>query len=304
MAKNGFLDRSGFAASNNMHKLLIVTAIGSFCVLVYLLWDSIERSRLALRQREELVRSFTQPVTSTDTHHFRIGVFNQEEDDDANAQLKEVLDEFLDGSKGSWQYITAIQIRSGALESLNGVVFPGGNARRQSEALAVEGRDAIRKYVQSGGGYLGICAGGYLATAQFDWCLGLINAQYLTGDIDVPGLGMKRMSDRGVGTVKIELTEAGKKIFGLTSGLMDVRYTGGPTFCGIGFFDFSQVLVLAHFRTEVAQYAAQQGTMVNTPAIIASRYGNGRAIAISPHPEMTPELTFMIKRSVLAMASK
>jgi glutamine amidotransferase-like uncharacterized protein len=258
-----------------------------------------------LLQANELVRTFTQSAARTDTHNLRIGVFNQEEDDDANVQLGEVLDESLDGGlKGSWQYIKATDIRTGTLDSLNGVVFPGGNARQQSEALAVEGRDAVRKYVQSGGGYLGICAGAYLATAQSDWCLGLINTQYLTGDIDIPGVGMRSMSDRGIGIVKIELTEAGKAIFGRTSGLTDVRYTGGPIFCGTELQDLSQILVLARFRTEIAQYEAQRGTMVNTPAIIASRYGKGRVFAISPHPEMTSELKFVIKRAVLAMVSK
>ena len=55
---------------------------------------------------------------------------------------------------------------------------------------------------------------------------------------------------------------------------------------------------LAVFRSEVCKYKEQKGTMIDTPAIIAAPFGKGRVLAISPHPESTRDLHFLIARGV------
>jgi hypothetical protein len=134
---------------------------------------------------------------------------------------------------------------------------------------------------------------------RLSWALTL-GLFYQTGEIR--DVGTKQMIDRGAGEVKVELTEAGQRVIRGHSGLMDIRYSGEPVFRGARMFEFPEYVVLGHFRTEVTQYDAQRGSMINAPAIICGWYGKGRVIAISPHPEMTKGLEFVIKRVVLATA--
>lgn len=47
------------------------------------------------------------------------------------------------------------------------IVLPGGSSRQQSKALGVTGRATIRQFVANGGGYLGICAGAFLALSDY-----------------------------------------------------------------------------------------------------------------------------------------
>ena len=51
--------------------------------------------------------------------------------------------------------------------------------------------------------------------------------------------------------------------------------------------------VLAYFRSDMAKNVPG-GVMPNSPAMIAGRYGQGRVICFSPHPEYTEHLQSMI----------
>jgi hypothetical protein len=64
--------------------------------------------------------------------------------------------------------------------------------------------------------------------------------------------------------------------------------------------DLPPPIPLAHFSTEVSNYAPQRGTMIGTPAIFAAKFGAGRVVAISPHPESTTGTAFLVKLAVLA----
>ena len=61
---------------------------------------------------------------------------------------------------------------------------------------------------------------------------------------------------------------------------------------------------LATFRSEVSRYKPQDGTMVNTPAIIVGEFGKGRVLCISPHPESTVELYGLVRNAALWVAQK
>lgn len=52
------------------------------------------------------------------------------------------------------------------------IVFPGGVATAFAERLNGEGNKLIRNFVESGGGYLGLCGGGYYAGAFVDFARG------------------------------------------------------------------------------------------------------------------------------------
>ena len=54
---------------------------------------------------------------------------------------------------------------------------------------------------------------------------------------------------------------------------------------------------LATFRSEVSKYKPQQGTMVNSSAIIAGEFGEGRVLCISPHPESDSKLYKLLQNA-------
>jgi hypothetical protein len=149
-----------------------------------------------------------------------------------------------------------------------------------------------------------LAPGAFLATARYDWSLGLVNTRTLTGDPEMPGVGIQPMAGRGGGTVQIELTGEGRAILGDWPKLIDVSFSGGPVFLGPVRDDLPPCVPLAYYRTEVALYAPQRGTMIDTPSILAARFGAGRVVAISPHPEVTSGLEYVVKQAVLATARK
>ena len=69
--------------------------------------------------------------------------------------------------------------------------------------------------------------------------------------------------------MKMELTKAGREILGDRNGVFQVRYQNGPIMSPMGVKGLGAFRTLAIFRSEVARYDPQKGTMVNTPAIIA-----------------------------------
>lgn len=172
--------------------------------------------------------------------------------------------------------ITSEEIRQGGLAEFDVVVMPGGSGSKQAELLQESGRDKIREFVRSGGGYVGICAGSYLASSHYDWSLGLINARVWD----------RSHWARGGGDVSIRMTDAGWQLLG-RGGSVPVKYNQGPLLVPDDESDLPGYEVLATFETEVAEKGAQPGSMVGTHAIIRSMYGQGRVICYSPHPEVS-----------------
>jgi hypothetical protein len=79
---------------------------------------------------------------------------------------------------------------------------------------------------------------------------------------------------------------------------VELRYANGPILSPAGLENLPEYVTLAFFRTEVTKYEPQKGTMVDTPAIIASEFGKGRVIAISPHPEASSNLGSLVEKAV------
>lgn len=201
-------------------------------------------------------------------------------------------------------HVGPADIQGGVLDEFDVVIFPGGSGSKEAAAMGRDGCAAVQKFVESGGGYVGICAGAYLATAKYDWSLALVNANTFTGNRKIPGVGVKSMWFRGSGTVKMELTDAGRRIFGDLPDLVELRYANGPILSPAGKEGLPEYIPLAFFRTEISKYGPQEGTMINTPAIVASKCAAGRAIAISPHPESTAGLESLIQRAVAWVAGE
>lgn len=186
------------------------------------------------------------------------------------------------------------QIRGGALTNHDVVIFAGGSASKQAEAIGEVGRQAVRRFVEQGGGYVGICAGAYLATSgAASTRLNLVDA-----------VTVSPRWKRGRGNVELELTDAGRRIIGDPAGRFAVRYANGPIVKPAGREDLPDYEPLAWFRTELAHNDTPVGVMVNSPAIFAGPFGRGRAVCVSPHPEQTNGLDHLVPRLVSWVASR
>jgi len=141
------------------------------------------------------------------------------------------------------------------LEICNVIVFPGGTATKQSSALGRKGRRAIRMFVSNGGGYVGICAGGFLAASHYnpEQSLRLLRAscvmQFKSKSIanNTTSTHSKGTPPqpwmRGQGHVDVRFTESGRIVLweeeGKTwkkekeekkEGIISLRYCNGPLF--------------------------------------------------------------------------
>ena len=197
------------------------------------------------------------------------------------------------GTKSSVTQVSPEEIRSGVLTNYDVVIFAGGSGSKQAEAIGEAGREAVRQFVGRGGGYVGICAGAYLATSGFPWSLHLIDAKTVSPKWK-----------RGRGNVKIELTDKGREILGERAGQFEVHYANGPVVAPAKEQSLSDYEPLAFFRTEMAENDAPAGVMVNSPAIFAGDYKQGRVVCISPHPEQTPGLEEFVPKAVAWVVPK
>ncbi len=186
------------------------------------------------------------------------------------------------------------------LSQFDAIIFPGGSGGGQARGIGEDGADLVKSFVEGGGDYLGICAGGYLASSRYSWSLGLLNANCYTGPVQVPGEGTKQLWYRGKATmVEMEFTDDGEDSLG--AGLprkVKIRYMNGPILSPAGADDLPDYEVLARFRSENWTYERQKGTMIDTPAIVAATCGSGRVIVISPHPESTDGLESVVTRAM------
>lgn len=206
----------------------------------------------------------------------------------------------LDGANDmEVRYLGPPDLRPEILGQLDAVVFPGGSGSRQAESMGDAGRQAVKGFVEQGGGYLGICAGAYLGSSHYSWSLGLLDAAVFTGAREIPGKGRKQMWYRGApAQVRMELASPGRSLFPDIPESFEVRYHNGPILSPGHVEGLEDYEVLAWFRSENVLYEPQRGTMVNTPAIVRGRLGPGRVIAISPHPETEKALHPLLLESL------
>ena len=181
------------------------------------------------------------------------------------------------------------EIRAGALDQFDLVIFPGGSGSKQAAALEKKGRAEVVDFIEEGGGYLGVCAGSYLAAHNYSWSLKIIDAK----TVDTKNGHWRR----GEGSVKMELTERGRAILGDFPQVVDVRYANGPIFAAAEDDKIGDFEPLAYFRSEFAKNGARVGAMVNTPAILSGALGKGRVLCISPHPESSEQLHGIFRRA-------
>ncbi len=188
----------------------------------------------------------------------------------------------------------ATEIGNGALEQFDVLIIPGGGASKQAEAIGTDGRKAIVDFIRDGGGFVGFCAGAYLASNNYTWSLKIIDADVID----------RKHWKRGTGEVEIELTAEGRKLLGGKSNLVDIRYANGPILQAADDARIPDFKPWAIYRTEINKNDAPPGLMKDTPAIIAGQFGAGRVFCSSPHPEYTDGLESFVVNAIRWAAAK
>src|SRR5574338_269892 len=164
--------------------------------------------------------------------------------------------------------LSASDIRNGALNNTDVVVFLGGSGSQQGKDLQDKGRQIVREYVWNGGNYIGVCGGAYLAlqgAAEFNKLNMVAGRNY--GDYWKRGLGPCDLK-----------TNDGKKVI--------LHYENGPVFDRVNVENIPPFVELAKFESDF--YIKSQGTnpgeMPGRPAIIISQFGKGKILLFSPNP--------------------
>jgi len=164
-------------------------------------------------------------------------------------------------------------------EDFDVVWFPGGSGHAEEKGITDIGIQKVRDFVRNGGGYIGVCAGGYLSTYNFTWSLKILSS------------GVKEPWDRGMGNVTIQFSDKGLKTLNLTGyqGLVPIYYGQGPILRPMQLPDLPSYTPLAVYKSEIHSKHTNvtTGQMVNTDAIVVSKYGKGRVLVSSPHPELS-----------------
>jgi len=185
--------------------------------------------------------------------------------------------------------VTPDDIRAGKLAGYDVLVQPGGSGGGQGRALGPEGRARVQEFVKKGGAYLGVCAGAYLATNDYSWSLGLLNARVLD----------KKHWARGVAPVEVATTEKGRAPLGAPGESLTISYRQGPLLAPGTAADLPAYEEWATFRGDVALKGAPKGVMPGTTAVAAAPFGQGRVVCFSPHPEYTAGQEPLLHRALL-----
>jgi len=163
----------------------------------------------------------------------------------------------------------------GGLSGCTHFIMPGGRDRPYDAALRGTGCRLIRRFVENGGTYIGICAGGYFGAKRVAFDVGFPlevseerELAFFPGTAIGPAYGKGTFdyeSQRGARAALLELE----------IGSFYAYYNGGCAFEG----DFSGVRILA-------RYADLPG---KPPAILECPIGKGKAILSGVHLETDPE---------------
>jgi len=181
-------------------------------------------------------------------------------------------------------------IREGVLEKAVGVMFPGGSGKGIATALRPEGVDTIRKFVAKGHGYYGVCAGAYLAASGLDVYSGMIPLKH------------HQPWAKGKSIVRVELTTDGKALLGEEFASIETRYNCGPVFTELDHQTDSPqcpIQVLGRFASPATDAKGVcHDEMIGTPAILATQWGKGRVLIVSPHPESHLQYHALVARCI------
>lgn len=162
-------------------------------------------------------------------------------------------------------YGKSTSITSSILANYDLLVMPGGSSGYTYIHSSRISSSAIKNFISSGHGYLGICAGAYAGSKY----VGGSGTSYNGWGV-APHVSSKVYNHEG--NLQVSTTSIATQLLG-SSGTLTLAHYNGPAFYGSGF-------------TRFANYAS--GTNSGYAAIVGDTYGNGRTVLSGPHPELSP----------------
>lgn len=301
---NLFGKKGEFLALQKMQPTMIA---GSTIYLYHFTAEQIDAQRTklklpTLKEESDAQNKIAQKLKnriSSGTHLRRIQIAIYSDIGAASGSI-ESIQEVIKSNGGESHIIDIPQIRENKLSKYDILVVPGGESLEMADSLGKDGCDAIRQFVSNGGGYIGICAGAYLASSTFDKFLGLVNVKTIHSTEISPRIGILEQRQLGVAPADIIFSDYGRTLFSIEEST--ILYINGPIFIEAGRTDLPRHMTLGIYQSDIFQYQFQQGTMPQTPAIVAGQYGQGMAILFSPHPELTDKGWPLLIAAVLAVA--
>ncbi len=183
-----------------------------------------------------------------------------------------------------FSFSTSPIINSTFLQPYDVLIMPGGTSgRRYLNNSNITASD-IKSFISAGKGYVGLCAGAYAASYE-------VLIPYLSTSYYGWGLAPHVSSNAVLydGKVTVEMTSAGKTLFGLNNAPMYLL--NGPAMFGQGLIPF------AFFSDNITGYEGYN-------AIVGDYFGSGRVILSSIHPEMVVFFPNVLARMIVWAANK
>ncbi|KAH9810061.1 BPL1-biotin holocarboxylase synthetase [Teratosphaeria destructans] len=174
------------------------------------------------------------------------------------------------------------------------LVFPGGADTGYCRTLNGDGNRRIKQYVQLGGKYLGLCAGGYYGTARCEFEAGKVKeGMEVVGDRELgffPGIcrglafpGFVYHSEAGTRAVDVAVNREAFAAKGTAApDNLKLYYNGGGVFVDAQKFGDRGVEVLASYVYDLAVDSGE-----GKAAVVYCKVGEGAALLTGPHPEFS-----------------
>lgn len=173
------------------------------------------------------------------------------------------------------------------LKQYDCIILPGGSGSKICNTLEWVGRAALINYVKNGGKVLGVCAGAYALSSGYTWSLGLINYELVD----------KENAHRGETNMSFKMTDKGKKLLKIKEDVLPgIYYHNGPVWQRFVESLSVEENVLMTFTEDIYSERGTAGQVIDTPAAVHTRYGEGHVVAVSPHFEKSPGYEYVIKK--------
>ncbi|MBI3542158.1 MAG: hypothetical protein HY075_02640 [Deltaproteobacteria bacterium] len=155
------------------------------------------------------------------------------------------------------RYVTPADVRPEVLREAAVWVQPGGDAIEVARTLSDQQKQWLRTFVEKGGGYLGFCAGAFLADSFVD------DASQVRGLGLIPGTSHDYKTPGKAEVLPVDWHGTKRWLYFEEGGWFELAKE-------------SAARVLGRYAT-------------GEPAAIATRFGAGGVVIAGPHPEATPE---------------
>jgi glutamine amidotransferase-like uncharacterized protein len=175
-------------------------------------------------------------------------------------------------------YATSTSISSSILSNYDLLVMPGGSSgRTYLNSLSSSAKSAIKSFVYSGHGFLGICAGAYAGSQYVDGMYSGLGV--------APHVRSKSVSHEG--TLPVTMSSSGSSLLGF-SGTLNLAHYNGPAMYASG-----------GTITTFATYADSSTGYKGYGAIVGDTYGSGRSVLSGPHPELSPQNPTLLAKMMI-----